>query len=435
MLIFDICIILSLIIAVVITFVSISRNIYEVFPYFYLIPVVLIAYSRPKLSIFITVLVGWLYLALVYLFGLPDTRLFTLATVWFYIFVSLGVLVSAYSKEYREEEVRSYGAFFSSQAGAFSFDKDALTIKETNRKFEQMIGYERDELKKMALPDIMPDEKERMQFLEKIHDTHRIGDIEIQLFARDGSTRWALISAVETEEPAIICTLVDITPHRQAEKSLEQANRKLNLLNSITRHDILNQLTALIGYLDLSREDTHDPKMLRFISKEGEAAEAIKRQILFTRDYQNIGVHSPKWQNVAETVSLAIAAANLSHVRVTVRIPPIEIYADPLLEKVFYNLMENSVRHGGHVTEISILSQESANGLTLIVEDNGTGVPDERKEQIFRREYFKNTGFGLFLSQEILSITGLTIRENGTSGKGARFEIHAQKNSYRIAKT
>jgi signal transduction histidine kinase len=84
------------------------------------------------------------------------------------------------------------------------------------------------------------------------------------------------------------------------------------------------------------------------------------------------------------------------------------------------------------VTEIAIRSLETPEGLILALEDNGSGVPDNEKERIFRREYFKNTGFGLFLGREILAITGLTISETGTPGNGARFEIFVPKGAYRF---
>ena len=174
--------------------------------------------------------------------------------------------------------------------------------------------------------------------------------------------------------------------------------------------------------------------MRRYITKEEQAAEAIRKQILFTRDYQNIGVHSPGWYNIGETVSLAIATIDLAGIRVTINLPKVEIYADPLLEKVFYNLVENSIRHGEGVTEIAIRSVETPEGLILAIEDNGTGVPDNEKERIFRREYYKNTGFGLFLGREILAITGLTIRETGLPGKSARFEIFAPRGTYRFGR-
>ncbi len=433
-LLFDICIIISTITAIFITWWSLSLGIHDVFPFFYIIPLVLISFSHPKLSIYGTILLGWIYLALVFLIGIPDARLYTTATIWFYIFVSLGVLISTYSKAYRREGEKNCGLYYNSQAGAFSFYKGSLKINSANQKFCTIISYNCDRLKERTLHDIIPDTTARENFLLQIENQHRIRDIEVTLSAADGSLRWALVSAVDCETPVIICTVVDITDHKQAQEALFQANKKLNLLNNVTRHDILNQLTVLIGFLELSREDTIDPKMISYITKEEQAAEAIKNQILFTRDYQNIGVHSPGWYNIGETVSLAIATIDLAGIRVTVDLPQIEIYADPLLEKVFYNLVENSIRHGERVTEIAIRSFEIAEGLTLILEDDGMGVPQHEKERIFRREYFKNTGFGLFLGREILAITNLTIRETGIPGKGVRFEIFVPKGTYRFVK-
>jgi PAS domain S-box-containing protein len=428
---YDICIIGSIIAAGVITYFSIIGGIYDVFPYFYLIPIILIAFSRPKLSIYGTVLVGWLYVGLVFLIGLPDIRLYTVATVWFYIFVSLGVLISTYSQVYRKEGEKSCGAYYNSQAGVFSYDRQTLRIRDANRKFANMIRYDCDDLMRKSLPDLIPDQEERECFITKIRDMRRVGDIEVRFRAGDGSMRWALVSAAETGEPGVICTVVDITDNKLSQQALTQANKKLNLLNNVTRHDILNQLTALLGFLELSKQDTTDPQLINYLLKEEQAANAIRSQILFTRDYQNIGVHSPQWHNVAETVSLALASIDIHSVLVNFTIPPVEIYADPLLEKVFYNLIDNSIRHGEHVTQIAIRSEECNDSLDLIVEDDGIGIPLTEKERIFRREYFKHTGFGLFLSREILAITNLMVREEGVPGKGARFIIHVPREAYR----
>ena len=430
-LLFDIGIIGSIAAAVIITYFSLTIGIYDVFPYFYLIPIILIAFSRPTLSIYGTVIVGWLYLALVYLIGLPDARLYTVATVWFYIFVSLGVLISTYSQVYRKEGEKSCGAYYNSQAGVFSYDRSTLKIRDANRKFASMINYDCDELMKRSLPDLIPNRDEREGFLAKVRDLRRVGDIEVQFRGYDGSTRWALVSAAETGEPGVICTVVDITENKLSQEALTQANKKLNLLNNVTRHDILNQLTVLIGYLELSRQDVDDPEVLAYITKEKNAAETIRSQILFTRDYQNIGVHSPVWHNIAETVSLATARIDPNQVLINVNLPPIEVYADPLLEKVFYNLVDNSLRHGEHVSTIEINAEQEGDDLLILIEDNGTGVPDKEKEKIFRREYFKNTGFGLFLSREILAITNLSIHETGEYGKGARFVIRVPRVAFR----
>jgi signal transduction histidine kinase len=102
-----------------------------------------------------------------------------------------------------------------------------------------------------------------------------------------------------------------------------------------------------------------------------------------------------------------------------------------MFEKVFFNLLDNSIRHGQRVTHIHVSYQLKGDNLLVRWEDNGVGVPDEEKERIFERGFGKNTGLGLFLVREILSLTGITIKENGTSGEGVCFEINLPNGAYR----
>ena len=70
----------------------------------------------------------------------------------------------------------------------------------------------------------------------------------------------------------------------------------------------------------------------------------------------------------------------------------------------------------------------------IVCEDDGEGVIPEEKEQIFERGFGKNTGLGLTLSRDILAITGITIRETGTPGKGARFEMTVPEGAFQSGK-
>ncbi|HTY15139.1 MAG TPA: ATP-binding protein [Methanoregulaceae archaeon] len=217
-----------------------------------------------------------------------------------------------------------------------------------------------------------------------------------------------------------------------AQDAIFTANKKLNLLNSITRHDIMNKLTILIGYLELTREkDLADPELVKYLHTELQAAEAIKDQIQFTKFYQDIGVNNAIWQDVRQAIESAIRPLNCLGIQVVIDLADVEIFADPLLQKVFYNLVENSIRHGEKLTRIRFSSVGYPGGLSIIYEDDGVGVAGEVKEKIFRREHFKNTGFGLFLSREILGITSITIGENGVPGHGARFEIRVPDGAWR----
>jgi signal transduction histidine kinase len=99
----------------------------------------------------------------------------------------------------------------------------------------------------------------------------------------------------------------------------------------------------------------------------------------------------------------------------------------------FYNLLQNSLQYGGErLSEISISSIAINDNLIITVEDNGAGIDPEIKKHLFERGYGKNTGLGLFLSREILGITGISITETSEPGNGARFEISVPKGVYRF---
>jgi signal transduction histidine kinase len=215
--------------------------------------------------------------------------------------------------------------------------------------------------------------------------------------------------------------------------SFETANRKLNLLSSITRHDIRNQLTALLGYLELIRNNIRDPDTLAMVDKEERAAQNIVRQIEFTRSYEELGVHAPMWQDVTMSISAIVSSRSSAQVTITTKLDGLEIFADPLFEKVNENLIDNSIRHGERVHHITFSWLPYANNAGAIVyEDDGIGVHEEDKERIFDKGFGRNTGLGLFLTREILAITGLTIKECGTYEKGVRFEILVPQGKYRF---
>jgi signal transduction histidine kinase len=119
-------------------------------------------------------------------------------------------------------------------------------------------------------------------------------------------------------------------------------------------------------------------------------------------------------------------------VRLALDVGEWEIYADPQVTRVFRNIFENAGIHGKNVTEIRVEYTKDDRGLDVIIQDNGIGISEEMKSEIFEPGMMRNRGLGLFLAKEILSITGLTIEENGVPGKGARFVIHVPLECFRV---
>lgn len=218
-----------------------------------------------------------------------------------------------------------------------------------------------------------------------------------------------------------------------SQKAAIIANKKLALLSSITRHDIKNQLTALMMYLGISRATATDPEQSASIDHEEQATQNILRQIEFTRIYEDIGSTEPRWQNIVEILDPLKKTAEDNGVIIEIKTGSLEIYADGLLAKVFENLIDNSLRHGITVRHIEISCKPEGENMILEYRDDGSGIKPEEKELIFKRGYGKNTGLGLFLIREILSITGISITETGTWGQGVNFEILVPKDRFRQA--
>jgi PAS domain S-box-containing protein len=222
----------------------------------------------------------------------------------------------------------------------------------------------------------------------------------------------------------------DITKRKRAEEALRMANRQLHLLTGITRHDILNNISVILGFLKITEKKFKDPVLFELLGKMESATKAIRSQIEFTRLYQDLGTHEPQWIDLDAVMPRSHIPSTLT---LDADVPGVEVFADPMLEKVFFNLLDNSIRHGERVTNIRLSSYRVGEDLVILWEDNGIGIDEKEKERIFERGFGKNTGLGMFLVREILSLTGITIKETGVPGTGARFEIHVPNGKYRIS--
>jgi len=316
----------------------------------------------------------------------------------------------------------------------FSLAPDGMTTYVSPR-WTALLGHDTSEIIGKPVRHIHPEDLPRFRefFNNALKTGKKASGIEYRIHHKDGSWQWHTqsISPICDSEGNVISVegiCHDITERKKTEEALRQANSQLNLLSSITRHDILNKISVIRGNLALIEMDSKDPEILGYLQVMKSATGDVQEQIEFTRIYQDLGSHEPQWIDLK-------AAIPSSHLPVPIKLEEdlngIFVFSDPMLEKVFFNLLDNSVKHGHQVTHILVSAVESDNNLVVVWEDDGDGIPDDEKDLIFERGFGKNTGLGMFLIREILSLTGMTICETGVPGSGARFEIMVPKGGWR----
>jgi signal transduction histidine kinase len=158
----------------------------------------------------------------------------------------------------------------------------------------------------------------------------------------------------------------------------------------------------------------------------------IQRQISFTREYQEMGRQPSDWYNLGNLLEKVLGTGVAGSIHVTNEAENLEIFADPVIEKVFWHLIDNSKKHGEKVTNIRIFAAESASGCTLVYQDDGIGIPQDMKNKLFTRSADKITGFDLFMVHDILDICEMKIAETGEPGTGVKFEISIPGGRYRL---
>ncbi|HII98303.1 MAG TPA: hybrid sensor histidine kinase/response regulator [Methanoregula sp.] len=226
----------------------------------------------------------------------------------------------------------------------------------------------------------------------------------------------------------------EVFGHRQAEEKSSLANTKLALMTEVANQDIQNKISALRGFTELSRCTESGIDRVAVIEKQIQILDTIQNLIKKTRDYQQMGMVDSRWIEIEPIVRLQMSLQSQKHsVALKCDLPGLEILTDPLIARVFYNLIHNTIRHGGDVTRVSFSCREVPEGLVLVCEDDGIGIQPDHKDTLFDRISGGEGKFGLFFVREFLTLSGMTIRENGNFGHGARFEIIVPYGMYRFS--
>lgn len=227
---------------VLVSIFSLKNNYYDIFPYFYILPILLIAWVFPRYAVYFTVFLGWIFLGLVWLYGPSNLQLYASSIAFFYIFVSLGVVISAFSGQILQE--RKYREIFeNSQAGILTFELENQQIQTINVPAAGILGYSVENLAKQSFSLLWFDGEQESRFIKKIRQDGKITDMEIALRRQDRTVIWVLATASLTKDRLIVCSIVDITESKRVKDELIESELRYRTLfdgasDAVILHDI-----------------------------------------------------------------------------------------------------------------------------------------------------------------------------------------------------
>lgn len=308
-------------------------------------------------------------------------------------------------------------------------------VQYANKRASEVLGYTIEELNDIPFADIFPlyTIAHWDSIWEQLKKEGAITSRTIQLRKENGEIPVEIaIRYLQYHGNEFACCFSrDISENARMEQALQQANKRLNLLTSVTRHDIQNKITVLLGFLSRAKKETKDPAILNYLERQEKAAKDIRNEMLLTRDFKDLGTEPPSWQNLREMMSNSVARQSRPDIQFITDVPEIEIYTNVHLERVFDRLFENAIRQGKKVGKITVQTIVRDQNLVITIEDDGAGIKTENKEAIFDLQTGDVSHAGLFIAREILSVTGMTLQETGEYGKGACFEINVPETMYR----
>lgn len=225
--------------------------------------------------------------------------------------------------------------------------------------------------------------------------------------------------------------LADVTAQIQRERDLKRQVDRLDQFAEIVSHDLRNPITIARGYTEQTKA-TGDLEWLEETEEALDRMDAIIDDVLaLTRSG---GVTDPEELSLARIVTDAWGTVDTQGARLEITDPAekIQIVADEdSCRRLFENLIRNSIQHGvdddhpvtSHTVTIDVAA-ESGGTVTIIVADNGVGIPPEDRTVIFDDGYTTGgTGLGLTIVEGIVTAHDWMIDVSESETGGVAFEI------------
>lgn len=258
--------------AILTTIFSLTHGIFEVFSFLYILPIILCVYFYPNRAVLFTLVISLTYIGQIYLLGFGHNNMVAVATAWFAIFMTIGVVASSYANRMHEEHSRIQNILENSQDGILCFDLESATIIDVNPKCARGLRYTSQELIGSGLEQVWCDNAERERFLAGIRNEGKdTAETEGLFRAKDGTILRFIISVVMVSRNRVFCSTIDITGSKIVDEEIRR-----------TLEDLEDQVRSRTAHLE-------------------EINEELRREILERRQFEQTIISAHPWEHHNDT--------------------------------------------------------------------------------------------------------------------------------------
>jgi PAS domain S-box-containing protein len=307
------------------------------------------------------------------------------------------------------------------------FDPQWTDVEFVNAAHEAVYGQPRSALRnrpRALLDAVHPDDREQVR---QAMDWAADGESVTLAHRADAATeysRWVRVRIEPITDGETVVRIVgcatEITEQKEREQELKRQNDRLLDFASVVSHDLRNPLNVAQGRLELARRE-NDNDHLEAVSRAQSRMESLIEDLL-TLARQGRSVTQTQTVDLAETVEQCWPIADREEASLVVETAQSIEADESRLQQLIDNLVHNAIEHGGE--DVTVTIGALADG--FYVADDGPGIPEEWREDVFESGYSTNedgTGFGLSIVEEIVDAHGWSIDVTSSETGGARFEL------------
>ncbi len=372
--------------------------------------------------------------------------------------------------EFKEASLRKSEADFRAifqLAGSGKLEADPVSarITKVNKKYCEITGYSEDELLGMRIFDLTwPEDlaQDRARYANLHVGAAPDFHYEKRYRRKDGSCMWVSVTgAVIKDENGIpirtIATIHDITEKRRIEEELavsrikaEEASHAKSAFIANMSHEIRTPLGAMLGFAQLMLDDQNttvdQQNNLKTILRNGDQLYRIINEVLDISKIEanKMDIEKARFsldEVIYDVTSLLSVKAQQKGLALEVHsagpLPDTIVTDQTKFRQILVNVIGNAIKFTdqGKVEVTFRLKESEADSscLEIRVEDTGTGIPEEKRDRLFKpfsqadattSRKFGGTGLGLYLSRTFAQALGGDLRlEPASEAAGTTFLI------------